>query len=158
MRFRLGYVSGFATGYYLGTRAGRQRYEQINRSLRKLKRSETFDIATVRAREVLDETVDKAKGLIEKRAGDAGTGTEATTGTGATNGTATVPSAATASPATAAATDRASGASTTTGTTSSTTAETEAGPPVDTGLAPNPTSNAAGAAPYATETPGKNQP
>ncbi len=31
MRFRLGLVLGFATGYYLGTRAGRERYEQIRR-------------------------------------------------------------------------------------------------------------------------------
>lgn len=29
MRFRLGLVTGFAVGYVLGTKAGRQRYEQI---------------------------------------------------------------------------------------------------------------------------------
>jgi len=29
MRFRLGLVLGFGVGYYLGTRAGRARYEQL---------------------------------------------------------------------------------------------------------------------------------
>jgi len=29
MRFRLGLVVGFAVGYYLGARAGRERYEQL---------------------------------------------------------------------------------------------------------------------------------
>jgi hypothetical protein len=31
VKFRLGLVLGFGTGYYLGTRAGRARYEQIRR-------------------------------------------------------------------------------------------------------------------------------
>jgi hypothetical protein len=29
MRFRIGLVLGFGLGYYLGARAGRERYEQI---------------------------------------------------------------------------------------------------------------------------------
>jgi hypothetical protein len=29
MRFRLGLVAGFAVGYYLGAKAGRERYEQL---------------------------------------------------------------------------------------------------------------------------------
>jgi len=29
MRFRLGLVLGFGLGYYLGARAGRERYEQL---------------------------------------------------------------------------------------------------------------------------------
>jgi hypothetical protein len=33
MRFRLGLVLGFGLGYYLGTRAGRERYEQLRRWL-----------------------------------------------------------------------------------------------------------------------------
>ncbi|HEY5686612.1 MAG TPA: YtxH domain-containing protein [Acidimicrobiia bacterium] len=31
MRFRAGLIAGFAAGYVLGTRAGRERYEQIKR-------------------------------------------------------------------------------------------------------------------------------
>jgi hypothetical protein len=33
MRFRLGIVLGFGLGYYLGARAGRERYEQLRRWL-----------------------------------------------------------------------------------------------------------------------------
>ncbi len=31
MRFRLTFVAGFATGYVLGARAGRERYEQVKK-------------------------------------------------------------------------------------------------------------------------------
>jgi len=31
MRLRFGLVVGFAAGYYLGTKAGRERYEQLRR-------------------------------------------------------------------------------------------------------------------------------
>ena len=31
MRFRAGLAFGFAAGYYLGARAGRERYEQLRR-------------------------------------------------------------------------------------------------------------------------------
>jgi hypothetical protein len=33
MRFRVGLLVGFAIGYYLGAKAGRERYEQIRRSI-----------------------------------------------------------------------------------------------------------------------------
>ena len=33
MRFRVGLLAGFAIGYYLGSKAGRERYEQIRRWL-----------------------------------------------------------------------------------------------------------------------------
>jgi hypothetical protein len=82
MRFRLGMVTGFATGYYLGARAGRQRYDQINRSLAKLKRSETFEVATERARTVVEEGVGKARSIVDSRVGDGnGSGPDDTSGT-----------------------------------------------------------------------------
>jgi hypothetical protein len=31
MRFRTGVIVGFAVGYYLGAKAGRERYEQLRR-------------------------------------------------------------------------------------------------------------------------------
>jgi hypothetical protein len=31
MRFRAGLIVGFAAGYYLGAKAGRERYEQLRR-------------------------------------------------------------------------------------------------------------------------------
>lgn len=39
MRFRIGVAVGFALGYYLGARAGRERYEQIRRGMAKARES-----------------------------------------------------------------------------------------------------------------------
>jgi hypothetical protein len=65
MRFRLGVVVGFAAGFYLGTMAGRERYEQINRLARKVKRSAAFDTATEKAKAVVDLGVERAKDAVE---------------------------------------------------------------------------------------------
>ena len=73
MRFRAGLVIGFGTGYYLGTMAGRERHDQINRMFRKVKRSETFDIATDKAKAVVDLGVERAKDLVENRVGNGST-------------------------------------------------------------------------------------
>jgi len=70
MRFRLGLLTGFASGYYLGTRAGRQRYDQINRSLGRLRRSEAFEQATDRAKTVVEEGVEKALSVVGAREGN----------------------------------------------------------------------------------------
>ena len=74
MRFRLGLVTGFAAGYYLGARAGRQRYDQINRALRKAKRSDAFEVATEKAKTAVEEGVDKARDLVESRMGNGHSG------------------------------------------------------------------------------------
>jgi hypothetical protein len=70
MGFKVGAVTGFAAGYYLGARAGRQRYEQINRQLARLKRSEAFEEATERAKAVVEEGVEKARSLVESKSGN----------------------------------------------------------------------------------------
>jgi hypothetical protein len=70
MRFRLGLVTGFATGYYLGAKAGRQRYDQMNRQLAKLRRSEALEQVSERAKAVVEEGVEKARALVETRAGN----------------------------------------------------------------------------------------
>ncbi|MBO8190932.1 YtxH domain-containing protein [Streptomyces oryzae] len=36
MRYRLTFVSGLAVGYVLGARAGRERYEQIRKAVRRI--------------------------------------------------------------------------------------------------------------------------
>ncbi|MFD0417822.1 YtxH domain-containing protein [Streptomyces sp. NPDC127108] len=36
MRYRLTFVAGLALGYVLGTRAGRERYEQLKKSVREI--------------------------------------------------------------------------------------------------------------------------
>lgn len=64
MRFRAGMALGFCAGYYLGAMAGRERYDQINGLLDKVKRSEVFEVATEKAREVVDLGVDRAGHLL----------------------------------------------------------------------------------------------
>jgi hypothetical protein len=74
MRFRLGLVTGFAAGYYLGAKAGRQRYEQINRQLGRLKRSEAFEEVTEKvsekAKTSFEGVAEKAKTVVESRTGN----------------------------------------------------------------------------------------
>lgn len=65
MRFRLGLVIGFGSGYYLGSMAGRERYEQINRTLSKLKRSEAYETASEKVHEAVDTGVAKAKDVVQ---------------------------------------------------------------------------------------------
>jgi hypothetical protein len=69
MRFRAGLVIGFATGFYAGAMAGRERYEQINRTLRRAKRSDAFDAATGKAKAVVNLGVERARDLVETKFG-----------------------------------------------------------------------------------------
>jgi hypothetical protein len=64
MRFRLGLTIGFGAGYYLGSMAGRERYEQINRLARKVKRSDAFETATEKTKAVVDLGVERAKDAV----------------------------------------------------------------------------------------------
>lgn len=70
MRFRLGFVVGFGTGYYLGSMAGRERFEQINSAVRKIKRSEAYEAATGKAKEAVELGVDKASHLVDSVRGN----------------------------------------------------------------------------------------
>ncbi len=70
MRFRLGLSIGFGLGYYLGARAGRERYDQMNDFFRRIKGSETFEQATTTAKDVVDLGVDKAKDVVDSKLGD----------------------------------------------------------------------------------------
>jgi hypothetical protein len=42
VRFRAGLLVGFAAGYYLGTKAGRERYDQIEQWLDKVRGTDTY--------------------------------------------------------------------------------------------------------------------
>lgn len=66
MRFRLGMMAGFATGYYLGAKAGRERYEQLNTMLRKIRRSDAYETATDKAKAVVDLGAERAKDFVEE--------------------------------------------------------------------------------------------
>ncbi|HEX7168770.1 MAG TPA: hypothetical protein VF230_17470 [Acidimicrobiales bacterium] len=69
MKFRLGALIGFGAGYYLGSMAGRERHEQINRLIRKAKRSDVFDTAADKAKAVVDLGVERAKDLVDAKTG-----------------------------------------------------------------------------------------
>jgi hypothetical protein len=74
MRFRLGLITGFGAGYYLGSMAGRERYEQINRAVRKVKGSDAYDMATDKAKAVVDLGVERAKDVVEDKFGHSSNG------------------------------------------------------------------------------------
>ena len=83
MRFRLGLVIGFGAGYYLGSQAGRERYEEINRLIRKVKGTDVYETASDKTKAVIDLGVERAKDFVESHTG---TGTSGT-GNGFGNGT-----------------------------------------------------------------------
>lgn len=70
MRFATGLAVGFGAGYYYGAKAGRQRFEQLDRMLTKVRESDAVDIATDKAKAVLDLGVERARDLIEPDAHD----------------------------------------------------------------------------------------
>jgi hypothetical protein len=70
MGFRTGLLVGLGAGYYLGARAGRQRYEQIQRLLKKAKRSELVEGATEKAKAVVDLGVERAKDITNRKQGN----------------------------------------------------------------------------------------
>ena len=70
MKLRIGFVFGFATGYYFGAMAGRERYEQINRVVRKVKSSDAFQTAEQKAKAAVDLGVERAKDAVESRTGN----------------------------------------------------------------------------------------
>lgn len=45
MRFKIAFLTGFAAGYTLGAKAGRERYEQIRRTASRLSESPTVQSA-----------------------------------------------------------------------------------------------------------------
>jgi hypothetical protein len=73
MRFRFGLLVGFAAGYYLGTMAGRERYEQINRTVRRIQGTDAYETATGKARAVVDLGVERARDAVENKIGNGST-------------------------------------------------------------------------------------
>lgn len=80
MRFRLGVLTGFAAGYYLGAKAGRERYVQLNAMVKKAKRSDAYDNATDKAKAVVDLSVERAKDFVDEHGPGGGTHNGATGG------------------------------------------------------------------------------
>jgi len=70
-KFRTGAVLGLAAGYYLGAKAGRDRYEQITRLVQPARRHEALDHAVTavgRARAVIDLTRERVVDLTDHKA------------------------------------------------------------------------------------------
>jgi len=67
MRFRLGLLLGFALGYILGAKAGRERYEQIVKACRGLTEVEGVQSATGKVKETVGEGMTAASQLIRDR-------------------------------------------------------------------------------------------
>lgn len=57
IRFRLGLVIGFCAGYYLGARAGEERYKQIRRTLDRVNGLDLVD----KAKAVVDLGVERIR-------------------------------------------------------------------------------------------------
>jgi hypothetical protein len=96
MRTKATFLAGFATGYVLGSRAGRARYEQIRSATRSFMANPTVQSTASslqhQAGDALTTAKDKAADTLGEKLGDKkpawlGGGTEQeTTSTGSTNG------------------------------------------------------------------------
>lgn len=62
--FKFGAVIGFALGYYLGARAGKERAAQIERFVRRARSSEFGETAADKARAVVDLGVERARQVV----------------------------------------------------------------------------------------------
>lgn len=67
IRFRLGLVVGFCAGYYLGARAGEERYKQIRHTIDRVRGSELVD----KARAAVDLGVERIRESRGESAEDA---------------------------------------------------------------------------------------
>ena len=79
-----------ATGYYLGAKAGRQRYDQINRTVARIKRSEAYEEVTEMAKAKVEEAAEKAKSAVEEGVDKARAAVESRTNTNTNGSTAEV--------------------------------------------------------------------
>ncbi len=67
MKFRTGLIVGAGIGYYLGAKAGRKRYLQLNRAFRQLRGSQQVEEATEKVRAIIDLTRERAHDVFESR-------------------------------------------------------------------------------------------
>ena len=79
MKMRTGLIVGFATGYVLGTKAGRERYRQMYSALRTVTENPPIrrvldeskvlaDSSTVKVRGILAEQLQQASEIIREKA------------------------------------------------------------------------------------------
>ena len=61
---------GMGVGYYLGTMAGRDRYDQLSSLVKRARGSEAFDTVEKKARAVLDLGMERARDAVESKMGN----------------------------------------------------------------------------------------
>ena len=64
---------GFALGYFYGTKAGQQRYQQIDRYLTQMRQSDAYQDLRSRVVELVDDNMIRARGAAQDAAFGAGT-------------------------------------------------------------------------------------
>ncbi|MBT2505020.1 MULTISPECIES: YtxH domain-containing protein [Streptomyces] len=70
MRYRLAFIAGLALGYVLGTRAGRERYEQLKKSARQISQNPAVRNAAESAAHQSRDIAGKAFHTVSDRVGD----------------------------------------------------------------------------------------
>lgn len=70
MRYKLTFVAGLALGYVIGTRAGRERYEQMKKSARELAQNPAVRNAAETAATNGKQYADKAYHAVSAKLGD----------------------------------------------------------------------------------------
>ena len=70
MKGKIGLVVGIGVGYVLGTRAGRERYEQIAAGARKFARNPKVQAATQQAQETITHQAAAAGSAVADKAKD----------------------------------------------------------------------------------------
>ncbi|WP_034215448.1 YtxH domain-containing protein [Actinoplanes subtropicus] len=61
------FAAGFAAGYVLGSKAGREKYEQIAEAARRMRGNPTVQQAQHKAKDVVGAGVDTAKAKMDRR-------------------------------------------------------------------------------------------
>ncbi|MDP5311790.1 YtxH domain-containing protein [Streptomyces poriferorum] len=70
MRYRLTFIAGVALGYVLGTRAGRERYEQLKKSARQFAQNPAVRNTCETAAQSGRQFAGKAYHAVEEKVGD----------------------------------------------------------------------------------------
>lgn len=70
MRYRLTFIAGLALGYVLGTRAGRERYEQLKKSAREFTQNPAVRNAAETAAQTGREAAGKAYHVVSDKVGE----------------------------------------------------------------------------------------
>ncbi|MEV0633853.1 YtxH domain-containing protein [Streptomyces sp. NPDC050619] len=70
MRYRLTFVAGLALGYVLGTRAGRERYEQLKKSARQVSQNPAVRNTAESAAQQGRQFAGKAYHAVSEKVGD----------------------------------------------------------------------------------------